>query len=102
MSKLTLNHRFTPDNLKDINGQIEAVLDAKELDNELLKQLIIKRDVVVTNHLKSLERDNEKVFAEHEIIVNNTLSTIVESQLKESLTQLSGLIRGKKIVNKYK
>ncbi|GAB2689935.1 hypothetical protein Q4574_00585 [Aliiglaciecola sp. 3_MG-2023] len=102
MIKLTLSHQYTPENLKAINTQIETVLAAAELDDKLLKQLIETRDEVVVDHLKSLDQTAEKLFSESELETNKSLTKVIDTQLKESLKQLSGLIRGKKSVNKYK
>jgi uncharacterized Rossmann fold enzyme len=102
VNKLNLSHSYTPDNLKDINAQIESLLSADTLDDEQLRQLVENRDVIVISHLKSLENDREKLFAECELASNKALTKLLNKQLKDSLAQLSGLIRGKKIVGKYK
>ncbi|MFA3790632.1 hypothetical protein AB6T38_05910 [Aliiglaciecola sp. SL4] len=102
MNKLNLSHQYTPDNLDSVNKQLETVLSSDELDDKLLRQLIIQRDEIVTKHISSLDKNTEKLFSTSELEANQRLSTIIEAQLKDSLKQLTGLIRGKKIVDKYK
>ncbi|MEP4890002.1 MAG: hypothetical protein ABJV04_08250 [Aliiglaciecola sp.] len=102
MNKLNLSHQYTPDNLDNVNKQLETVLSSDELDDKLLRQLISQRDEIVTEHIKSLDKNTEKLFSTSELEVNQRLSTIIEAQLADSLKQLTGLIRGKKIVDKYK
>lgn len=102
MKNLNLNHDYTPPKLADINLQIQTVLNAEELDDSLLKSLIEQRDVVVIEHLRSISVDDEKQFAKNELVINQTLSEEIGLQLKASLKDLSGLLRGRKAVDKYK
>ncbi|GAC15193.1 hypothetical protein [Aliiglaciecola lipolytica] len=102
MNKLTLNHEYTPDKLSEINQQLKSVLSADSVDDAQLKSLIDQRDIIVSEHLQSLDADAEKRFAESELKVNELLTRELKNQLKDSLNQLSGLIRGQKKVDKYK
>ncbi|TRY30927.1 hypothetical protein [Aliiglaciecola sp. M165] len=102
MKKLSLNHEFTPPPLADINLQIQTTLEAEELDDSLLKTLIEERDSIITKHLEDLKDGDVKSFAKTELVINQKLSEHINKQLKASLKQLSGLLRGRKAVNKYK
>lgn len=102
MKKLKLNHVHTPNSLAEINGQLELVLNGETLDDNLLKELIENRDLIVVSHLNGLAGDIRKTFAEHELVSNQLLSNVINKHLRSSLKQLSGLLRGRKAVNKYK
>ncbi|GAA0857153.1 hypothetical protein [Aliiglaciecola litoralis] len=102
MKKLNLHHAHTPDDLAEINSQLESVLKADSLDDEKLKQLITQRDTFILEHLTTLQDDAKKQFAELELKSNKKLSSLIEHQLSASLKQLSGLLKGQKAVNKYK
>ena len=101
MKKLNLNHEYTPNDLVKLNSQIESVLSAAELDNELLKQLIIQRDEKVIELLDSLEGTNRTKSSKCELKSNEQLLSHVESHFRDALKELSGLIKGRKSVNKY-
>ncbi|WJG10567.1 hypothetical protein [Aliiglaciecola sp. LCG003] len=102
MNKLKLNHKQTPQELVDINLQLEALLEADSLDDAKLKSVVDLRDTFILSHLKSQPSEELKSFAEQELVINNMLSSLIEKQLSDSLSQLSGLLRGRKAVNKYK
>lgn len=102
MNKLNLSHEHTPANLNEINSQLESVLNTDPVDDEKLRALIDSRDKIILEHLNGLQPEHEKTFAEKELGVNKVLSKLIEKQLQTSLKQLSGLVRGKKSVNKYK
>lgn len=102
MKKLNLNHDKTPDKLAEINQQLESILSNDELDDTKLRVLIELRDEFINSHLQSLNEIQQKSFAELEIQSNNALSKLISNQLSDSLTQLTGLLRGKKAIDKYK
>lgn len=101
MKNLKLNHEYTPSELAKVNHQILTAIAAEELDHALLKSLVEQRDHVIVEHLKSLDLEDEKRFANSELATNHSLSEYTSKELKSSLKQLSGLIRGRKAVNKY-
>ena len=101
MKKLNLNHKYTPNNLVKLNTQIESVLSAAELDNELLKQLIIQRDEKVIELINSLDGIDRSNFSKCELKSNEILLSHVESHFRDALKELSSLVKGRKSVNKY-
>lgn len=102
MKKLNLNHEKTPAKLAEINQQLESTLSNDELDDARLRVLVELRDEFIVTHLQSLNNIQQKSFAELEVLSNTALSKLISNQLSDSLTELTGLLRGKKAVNKYK
>lgn len=102
MKKLNLNHEKTPAKLAEINQQLESTLSNDELDDARLRVLVELRDEFIITHLQSLNNIQQKSFAELEVLSNTALSKLISNQLSDSLTELTGLLRGKKAVNKYK
>jgi len=102
VKKLNLNHDKTPAKLTEINQQLDSQLSNDELDDKKLRALIESRDAFIISHLGSLNDIERRSFAELEMQSNDTLSKLISNQLSDSLTQLTGLLRGKKAVNKYK
>lgn len=100
--KLEFNHQYTPPKLSDLNAQLEKLMAKDEVDEARLLQLITERDETVKKHLESLTEDALTQFVRAELKVNELLSTSAKKLLSESLTHLSGLIRGKKAVERYK
>ena len=99
---LSLTHPYTPNELRTVNQQLEALFAQESLDEAQLLQLISQRDEIVQLHLKSLEKQQLKDFAQAELSVNNVLIENAKGLQSESLGKLSSLIRGRKAVAKYK
>ncbi len=97
-----LSHALTPDELGAINQSIYAVLEAKTVDDEALRRLVTQRDEFIQSYLTTLSANDRKLFAESEIPINNRLQSAVKALFTESLSELSGLVRGLKAVKKYK
>lgn len=102
MKKLTLNHEETPVNLVSINKELEALLANDELNDKRLLELIEERDELICEYLNSLDEDAKKSFAIAEIEINTKLTHVAQTLFKASLSKLSGLVRGRKAVEKYK
>ncbi len=101
MNKLNLDHELTPEKLKKINAELETVFRDDNLETELLLSLITQRDECVTAHLSSLNDEQKKAFSELEMPTNKSLLARATSLHKQSLNELSGLIKGQKAVKKY-
>lgn len=97
-----LSHALTPEELSAINQSIYAVLETNTVDDEALRRLVTQRDEFIQSHLATLSADDRKLFAESEIPINNRLQSAVKALFTESLSELSGLVRGLKAVKKYK
>ena len=102
VSKIELNHELTPERLSEINESICVLLAAKELDDKNLRLKVTQRDEFIQAHLQSLSTDERKAFANAELSVNNRLQATIKNLFTDSLSELSGLVRGMKAVKKYK
>lgn len=100
--KLALNHPYSPSELKEINLQIEELIESRDFDEARLLQLVNQRDEIVQKHLKNIEKQQLKDFANAELSANKLLVDFTCGLQSESLGKLSALIRGRKAVEKYK
>lgn len=102
MNKLILEHCFTPSLLKSINRDLSQLTKENDPDESLFLKLVTERDEFIQNFLENIP-DEEKInFVTAELQVNGALVAYAEESFKASLKQLSGLVRGRKAVNKYK
>nr|WP_297347859.1 hypothetical protein [uncultured Glaciecola sp.] len=97
-----LSHALTPEDLSAINQSIFALLGTDNVDDQELRRLVTQRDELIHSHLKSLNEVERDQFAKIELHINNKLHTAVQSLFADSLSELSGLVRGLKAVKKYK
>lgn len=102
MKKLTLDHAFTPIPLKSINCELSELTIDNDPDESKFLKLVTERDNFIQNFLETLPDDDKKNFANAELHVNGALVAYAEASFKASLKQLSGLVRGRKAVKKYK
>jgi hypothetical protein len=102
LKTLTLNHSFTPSHLKKINQDLSELTSDVDPDESKFLQLVTKRDEFIQNYLQTLEKQLKTDFVNAEIKVNGALVAYAEESFKASLKQLSGLVRGRKAVKKYK
>lgn len=99
---LELSHSQTPETLQAINQEISTTLSDKSVDDAKLRLLVTRRDEYVQSYLSELDELKRVEFAQQELVSNEKLLAVVKVQLSNSLGQLSGLIRGRKAVGKYK
>tara|TARA_R110000751_G_scaffold81077_1_gene163376 strand:- start:85215 stop:85523 length:309 start_codon:yes stop_codon:yes gene_type:complete len=102
LKKLTLNHSYTPAPLKSINQRLSELTTENDPDESIFLKLAIERDEFIQNYIKTLSDDERNHFVTAELQVNGALVAYAEGLFKESLKQLSGLIRGRKAVKKYR
>lgn len=102
MISITLSHKFTPSELVVINDKICALLSEDELDEKQLAELTSQREDIVKTHLEKLTASDLKLFAEAELQVNQKLIDLTQQRRSDMLKQLSGFLRGRKSVKKYK
>ena len=102
MKTLTLNHSFTPSPLKKINLDLSELTSDDDPDESKFLQLVTQRDEFIQSYLQTLEKQLKTDFVSAEIKVNGVLVAYAEESFKASLKQLSGLVRGRKAVKKYK
>jgi hypothetical protein len=65
-------------------------------------KLVTERDEFILKYLENLAEEEKKQFAKAELQVNGALVAYAEESFKASLKQLSGLVRGRKAINKYR
>lgn len=97
-----LSHVLTPEDLSAINQSIFTLLGTDIVDDQVLRRLVNQRDELIQGHLNSLNEVERDQFAKAELPINNKLHTAVQSLFADSLSELSGLVRGLKAVKKYK
>lgn len=102
MKKLNLVHEKTPPSLLGISQELESLLQSEDDIEARLFELIVQRDELIMAHLASLDSEQKRHFAEAEIKVNDRLKKLTKGLLKGKLGELSGLIKGRKSVAKYK
>ncbi|MFT7259947.1 MAG: hypothetical protein ACI9MS_001809 [Glaciecola sp.] len=97
-----VSHALTPEELGTINQSIFTLLGTVNVDDQALRRLVTQRDELIHSHLKSLNEVERDQFATAELPINNKLHSAVQSLFADSLSELSGLVRGLKAVKKYK
>ena len=102
MKTLILNHSFTPSLLKKINQDLSELTSEVDPDESKFLLLATQRDEFIQRYLQTLEKKLKNNFVNAEIKVNGVLVAYAEESLRASLKQLSGLVRGRKAVKKYK
>jgi hypothetical protein len=102
LKKLLLDHSFTPSPLKSINRDLSELISENDPDESLFLKLVTERDEFILKYLENLAEEEKKQFAKAELLVNGALVAYAEESFKASLKQLSGLVRGRKAINKYR
>lgn len=102
MKKITLDHSFTPPPLKQINQDLAELIKEQDPDESALLKLVTDRDLFIQNYIQTLQEPLKKDFVSAELKVNGVLVAYAEQSVKASLKQLSGLVRGRKVIKKYK
>lgn len=102
MNKLILDHTFTPPQLKKINRDLSDLTADNDPDESRFLDLVTQRDETIQEYLKNLPEKEKNSFATAELQVNGALVAYAQESFKASLKQLSGLVRGRKAVDKYR
>lgn len=102
MKKLILDHSFTPSPLKVINQDISDLTAENDPDESKFLKLVTDRDELIQKYLENIPDQEKNDFVNAELKVNGALVAYAEESFKASLKQLSGLVRGRKAVNKYR
>ncbi|MGJ8681844.1 hypothetical protein [Paraglaciecola sp.] len=102
MKNLVLDHSFTPSSLKKINQDLLALFAKEDPEESEFLQLATKRDECIQEYLSEIDDEIKQDFVKAEIEVNGLLVAGANELFKASLNQLSGLVRGRKAVEKYK
>lgn len=102
MKTLTLTHSFTPSPLKSINKALAELTSESDPDESKFLKLVTDRDDFIQNYLLTLQDPIKVNFVNAELKVNGALVAYAEGSFKASLKELSGLVRGRKALKKYK
>jgi hypothetical protein len=102
LKTLTLTHSFTPSPLKKINQDLADLTTDLDPDESKFLKLVTERDEFIQRYLQTLQDKLKTNFVNAELKVNGALVAYAEESFKASLKQLSGLVRGRKAVKKYK
>jgi len=102
LKKLILDHSFTPSPLKNINRDLSELTTENDPDESRFLKLVTERDEFIQKFLENLPDDKKNNFVTAELQVNGALVAYAEESFKASLKQLTGLVRGRKAVNKYR
>ena len=102
MKKLILDHAFSPSPLKRINRDLSELTTENDPDESIFLKLVTERDVFIHNFLENIPDEEKNNFLTAELQVNGALVAYAEESFKASLKQLSGLLRGRKAVSKYR
>lgn len=102
MKKITLDHSFTPSPLKQINQDLAELTKELDPDEAIFLKLVTDRDTFIQNYIQTLQEPLKTDFVSAELKVNGALVAYAEQSVKASLKQLSGLVRGRKAIKKYK
>lgn len=97
-----LTHALSPEPLSVINQSICAVLATNPVDDQALRMLVTQRDEFIQGYLPTLAEAERKEFSSAELPINTKLHAAIKTLLTDSLSELSGLVRGRKAVKKYK
>lgn len=101
MKLKSLTHPRTPDRLQALNADIESILHQDDVDSEKLLALISDRELLISEHLSSLNAADKKQFSVPEVEINNYLISIVSDLGKQTLIDATVRIRQRKAAKKY-
>tara|TARA_R110002167_G_scaffold65637_4_gene185746 strand:- start:1556 stop:1864 length:309 start_codon:yes stop_codon:yes gene_type:complete len=102
LKKLILDHSFTPSPLKRINRDLSELTTENDPDESIFLKLVNERDDFIQKFLEDLPEQEKNNFVTAELKINGALVAYAEELFNASLKQLSGLVRGRKAVNKYR
>jgi hypothetical protein len=102
LKKLILDHVFTPSQLKSINQDLSELTTENDPDESTFLKLVTDRDEFIQHFLENISEDEKNNFVIAELQVNGALVAYAQESFKASLKELSGLVRGRKAVNKYR
>ena len=85
-----------------INQDLAELTSDVDPDESKFLQLVTDRDEFIQRYLQTLQGQPQTDFVNAELKVHGALVAYAEESFKASLKQLSGLVRGRKAVNKYR
>ncbi|MFT5923064.1 MAG: hypothetical protein ACJASI_002730 [Glaciecola sp.] len=87
--------------MKINQGLTELTSDLDPDESKFLK-LVTERDEFIQRYLQTLQGQLKDNFVSAELKVNGELVAHAEKSFKASLKQLTGLVRGRKVLKEYK
>lgn len=104
MTENELNHNLTPHDLRAINDELVVALrteDPQDIE-DLILQLVNKRDDAVQRHLALLPPDDARAFAQNELPINEKLLNLVQTLLDSAKDDMTQFVRSQSAIKKYK
>ncbi|MFT4654247.1 MAG: putative phosphosugar-binding protein [Kangiellaceae bacterium] len=98
---LRLQHAYTTSKLAILNRELDEVLLSIPIDDTLLQKIIIKRANLVESLLNTLEEEQRRCFATHELKSNDLIIEAVENQRNEIKVELAKANKASKAIKKY-
>ena len=99
-----LNHSLTPLDLSHVNDEIVEIINLEDEHEKFirLKEVIIKRDEIITNYLATLPPSVKASFATKELAINDQLLDLTIELHKNVKQEVVDFVRGRAAVEKYK
>jgi hypothetical protein len=97
----SLQHAFTTPELAILNRELDDVLLNIPLNDTLLQKIITKRANLVESLLNTLDEQQRKRFAKHELISNDIILEAVEIQRNITKAELAKVNKASKAIKKY-
>jgi hypothetical protein len=85
-----------------INQDLAELTSDVDPDESKFLQLVTDRDEFIQRYLQTLQDQPQTDFVNAELKVNGALVAYAEESFKASLKLLTGLVRGRKAVKKYR
>ncbi|MFT6269881.1 MAG: hypothetical protein ACJAVV_002708 [Alphaproteobacteria bacterium] len=98
---VSLQHAFTTPELAILNRELDEVLLSVPLNDTLLQKIIIKRANLVESLLNTLDEEQRRCFATHELTTNDFIIEAVENQRNVIKAELTKANRASKAIKKY-
>lgn len=98
-----LNHSLTPFDLFHINVEIVEIINLEDEHEKFirLREVMLKRDEIITDYLATLPSSEKASFAAKELIVNEKLLDLAIELHKNAKQEVVDFVRGRTAVRKY-
>jgi hypothetical protein len=102
LKNLILDHSYTPSPLKTINQELHALNSKEDPEQSTFLAIVTQRDEFIQSYLQIVDPEIKHYFVEAELIVNGALVAYASELFNSSFKELTGLVRGRKAIKKYK
>lgn len=99
-----LNHSLTPLALSQVNVEIIEIVELEDEHEKFLrlKEIMVKRDGVISDYLATLSPSERASFATKELVINDELLNLATELHKSAKKEVVDFVRGRAAVKKYK